>query len=264
MIFSELKSFLESKMKLSHIYQPLLIKNLLECDGISTIRQMAINFLLKDESQILYYEKVLKNMPIKVLVKHNVITKEGNLIKLKIGNLDLKQKAELIKICEEKLYSYIAKRGISIWDYKLLDECVVPDYSRDRTLKEYIEGCPFCESVKASEKFIDGSYSSAIYSRFPVTEDHILVIPKRHVEDFFELKKFEVDSVFELIKISRKKLLKVDNSITGFNIGINLGKDAGQTVSHCHIHIIPRRKGEHPDPRGGVRGVIPDKMKYGN
>ena len=129
-------------------------------------------------------------------------------------------------------------------------------------MKEYIEGCPFCEKAKASEKFIDLNLSYAIYDSFPVTEGHILVIPKRHVEDFFELEKFEADSVFELIKISRKKLLKADNSITGFNIGTNLGKDAGQTVSHCHIHLIPRRKGDHPDPEGGVRGVIPEKMKY--
>ena len=79
MSFEELREFLVSKMRLSHVYQPLLIKSLIEAGGATTIRQMAITFLTQDESQIIYYEKRLKEMPIRVLKKHGVITTENNL-----------------------------------------------------------------------------------------------------------------------------------------------------------------------------------------
>jgi len=132
MDFEILKEFLLSKMKLSHIYQPLLIKTLIEAGGSATIRQLAITFLTYDESQILYYEKRLKEMPIKVLKSHGVINKDGELVSLNIKKLTLEQKAVIKKICEEKIQEYIASRGLSIWDYRLLDDSPVPDSLRYR------------------------------------------------------------------------------------------------------------------------------------
>ena len=89
-----------------------------------------------------------------------------------------------------------------------------------------------------------------------------LFIPKRHVQSFFDLEKNEKEAIFELLELERETLMEKDNLITGFNIGINDGSDAGQTVMHCHVHLIPRRKGDMDDPRGGVRGVIPEKQSY--
>ena len=97
---------------------------------------------------------------------------------------------------------------------------------------------------------------------FPVTKQHTLIIPHRHVSNFFDLNANELDDLNKILKEQRKKLLKLDKNITAFNIGVNAGVDAGQSIMHCHIHLIPRRKGDIENPRGGVRGVIPSKQKY--
>ena len=107
MTFEELRDFLASKMKMSHIYQPLLIKTLIESGGVSTIRQLATAFLSNDESQIMFYEKRLKEMPIKVLTKHGIISRNGELVSLNIKKMSLEQKAEIKKLCEQKIQEYI-------------------------------------------------------------------------------------------------------------------------------------------------------------
>ena len=97
---------------------------------------------------------------------------------------------------------------------------------------------------------------------FPVTDLHTLIIPKRHAETYFDLSDVELDEMQGVLRRQREVILEQDEMVTGFNIGINSGEDAGQTVFHCHIHLIPRRKGDVPEPRGGVRGVIPGKQRY--
>ena len=99
MTFEELKTFLTKQMRMSHIYQPLLIKNLLESGGLATVRQLAVSFAAQDESQVRSYEKRLKEMPIRVLLSHDVIEKDGELVTLRIGKLSLQQRAELEQIC---------------------------------------------------------------------------------------------------------------------------------------------------------------------
>ena len=101
-----------------------------------------------------------------------------------------------------------------------------------------------------------------IRDKYPVTELHTLLIPFRHVESYFDLEKNEIDAFNELLLSHKKSLLGQDSSISGFNVGFNAGEDSGQTVMHCHIHLIPRRKGDMDNPEGGVRGVIPSKQKY--
>jgi diadenosine tetraphosphate (Ap4A) HIT family hydrolase len=108
----------------------------------------------------------------------------------------------------------------------------------------------------------DNDLAYAIRDGFPVTEGHTLVIPKRHVEDYFGLSKGEVLACNDLLQSLREDIRSSDTSVLGFNIGMNAGKVAGQTIFHCHIHLIPRRDGDVDDPRGGVRGVIPGKQKY--
>lgn len=124
-----------------------------------------------------------------------------------------------------------------------------------------IPTCIFC-GIEEERIIGENEFALLFPDGFPVTEGHSLIIPKRHVKDYFELTDEEISAVNELIFFQKKRLTEEDNTITGFNIGTNAGISAGQTVMHCHIHLIPRRDGDTPDPHGGVRGVIPDKMKY--
>ena len=136
MTFAELRDFVSSTMRMSHIYQPLLIRSLIDSGGISTIRQLATNFLASDESQIIYYEKRLKEMPIKVLSKHGIISREGELISLRVKKMTLEQKAEIKKLCEQKIQEFIVSRGLSTWDYRLLDDTLISDTLRYQVLRE--------------------------------------------------------------------------------------------------------------------------------
>ncbi len=121
--------------------------------------------------------------------------------------------------------------------------------------------CPFCNMAGESIVTTHGSVF-AIEDSTPVSPYHMLIIPFRHCKTYFEMKEDELRDARELIDQLRREILKKDPLVSGFNIGINCGEVAGQTVFHTHIHLIPRRKNDTPEPRGGVRGVIPDKMGY--
>ena len=121
--------------------------------------------------------------------------------------------------------------------------------------------CLFCKIP--SERIIDeNELAYVIEDGFPVTQSHSLVIPKRHTSSYFDLNKSELEACHQLLERTKSKILNDKNSVTGFNIGINIGKDAGQTIFHCHIHLIPRRTGDVKSPQGGVRGVIASKQSY--
>ena len=124
-----------------------------------------------------------------------------------------------------------------------------------------MEDCVFCNVEKGRIVYEDDLFF-VIRDGFPVSELHTLIIPKKHVASFFELGEPENTDLIRLLKSQRQTLQKYDSAITGFNVGVNDGVSAGQTVMHCHIHLIPRRDGDMGDPRGGVRGVFPDKQKY--
>ena len=121
--------------------------------------------------------------------------------------------------------------------------------------------CLFCNS-KISGIVHENDLAYASYDTYPVSEFHCLIIPKRHVIDYFELTDEELVACNDLIKVIKEEVLFKDKNVKAFNIGTNAGKIAGQSIMHCHIHLIPRRKGDVGDPRGGVRGVIPEKQKY--
>ena len=97
---------------------------------------------------------------------------------------------------------------------------------------------------------------------YPVTPLHSLVITKRHVVSYFQCSKEEHDEIPMILDTQKTELKILDDTITGFNIGMNIGEDAGQTIFHCHIHIIPRRHADTLNPRGGIRGVIPKMQNY--
>ena len=124
------------------------------------------------------------------------------------------------------------------------------------------EDCIFCNKTNCKVISTTNNFFVIRDTAYPVTKHHTLIITNRHVADFFKLTKEEMIELDKILKDQKKELKKIDEEISGFNVGVNIGKDAGQSIMHCHIHLIPRRKGDVEDPRGGVRGVIPEKQKY--
>ena len=140
----EFLDFLKKRMKPSHIYQPVMIKTLIDCGGSATVRQIAQAFLLQDESQIQYYEERVKEMPIRVLKKHGIVEREGDLVRLNVNPLTLTQKAEVRRICEDRLQSFIAERGLGIWDHRMIEDDPVADSLRYQVLQESGGRCALC------------------------------------------------------------------------------------------------------------------------
>lgn len=121
--------------------------------------------------------------------------------------------------------------------------------------------CPFC-SLNEENKIISGDLAFVVEDSSPVTKHHSLIIPKRHFSSFFEITNKELLEINKLIKARKKQIEEKDPTVEGFNVGINIGKAAGQSVFHLHVHLIPRRVGDLENPKGGVRGVIPEKQNY--
>lgn len=122
-------------------------------------------------------------------------------------------------------------------------------------------GCLFC-NVSEERIIAENELAFAIRDGFPVTELHSLIIPRRHVSDYFDLSKEELLACNDLLRIVKEEILARDTSVKGFNVGANSGLVAGQSIFHCHIHLIPRREGDVPNPKGGIRHVIPGKGVY--
>tara|TARA_Y100001970_G_scaffold203231_1_gene247382 strand:+ start:309 stop:710 length:402 start_codon:yes stop_codon:yes gene_type:complete len=128
-------------------------------------------------------------------------------------------------------------------------------------MKDPNDPCIFC-NVRKEDMIYENEYAFVSYDSYPVSKFHCLIIPKRHIRNYFDLDEKELNACNQLIKKIRSKIEKDDNLVKGFNIGTNAGIVAGQTIMHCHIHLIPRRKGDVENPQGGVRGVIPLKQHY--
>lgn len=325
MDYETLKEFITKKMRMQHIYQPVMIKILLENEGVASIRKIAEAFLEKDESQIEYYEQITRQMPGKVLQKHGIVDYADKAYILNVGDISNEQRTELITLCDKKIKEYEDERGKLIWKHRARDSREVPGSLRYQILSKAKFRCELC-GISAEEKALDvdhivpvnkggktvienlqalcytcnsqkrdlddtdfrpwkemydnhdtncpfckiqnnskdnNALSFAIEDKYPVTKFHTLVLPKRHIASFFELSSAEQKSCLLLLESVKEKIKKKDSSISGFNVGINDGQDAGQTVLHCHIHLIPRRKGDVSEPRGGIRHVIPGKGFYG-
>ena len=121
--------------------------------------------------------------------------------------------------------------------------------------------CPFCNLNPKIEVLCETATALAFLDGYPVSQGHTLIIPKRHVADHFELTLREQRALWLLVNRC-KTILSDRYHPDGFNVGINVGQAAGQSVFHVHIHLIPRYKGDVENPKGGVRGVIPKKQKY--
>ena len=120
--------------------------------------------------------------------------------------------------------------------------------------------CIFCQ-VPKDEIVAESDLCLAFYDRYPVSPGHMLIIPKRHVASYFELTEDEVNAMQTML-LEMKDVVQALYKPDGFNIGVNVGEAAGQSIFHVHMHLIPRYTGDVEYPRGGVRGVIPEKQNY--
>jgi ATP adenylyltransferase len=314
-------------MRMAHIYQPVMIKELLTHGGKASIRNIAAAFLARDASQLEYYEQITKDMPGKVLGKHGIVQRDGDEYCLSIdpSSLSPEERDELVRLCDEKVSAYVQKRGTAAYDHRraalgylsgslryevlkragfrcelcgisaddraievdhilprkhggkddltnlqaLCFKCNANKGARDdedlRVVREGINarqlGCIFCE-LPTDRIIASNALAFALRDSYPVTQLHTLVIPKRHAATFFDLFEPERRAINQLLDAVRVEIRKKDASVSGFNIGMNSGDAAGQTIGHAHVHLIPRRPGDVQDPRGGVRGVIPGKAVY--
>ena len=326
----DLEEYINKRMQMSHIYQPVMLKVLLENSGEASVAQIASALLTYDQSQVEYYGKRTKQMVGKVLTKNGVVEpiRSGRATKgyrLNSEALTEAQRASLIAECDKSISDYLDKRGDRIWQHRASESGYVSGSTRYNVLKRakyrcelcgvhetqvalhvdhiiprskgglddlsnFQALCQTCNTNKRAEDDTDfrgilDSYSDrdadcvfcnncagriiaenelcfAIRDGFPVTDLHTLIIPKRHVADYFDLYQPELNAIHDLLSRQRQSIMHEDKSVTGFNVGINAGKSAGQTVFHVHIHLIPRRIGDVEEPRGGIRGIIPRKQSY--
>jgi ATP adenylyltransferase len=326
MHYEQLREFIAVRMRMSHVYQPVMIRTLLESDGRTNIEVIAHALLAEDRSQIEYYEAIVRNMVGRVLRQHKVVDREGSDYVLPdFDGLTAEQLGELRSLCQSKLADYIERRGEAIWQHRgrglseisgtvryevlkaarfrcelcgvsaeeraLQVDHIIPRnhggtddisnfqalcYScnamkRDtddadlRAVRASYEtrdtSCPFC-SLVGREVVLENPLAFVIRDGFPVSKDHLLVIPRRHVADYFNLGTAESRACDRLVRRARQLVSQWDDTIAGVNVGINSGEAAGQTIMHCHIHLIPRRRGDVANPRGGVRAVIPGRPDY--
>jgi diadenosine tetraphosphate (Ap4A) HIT family hydrolase len=123
-----------------------------------------------------------------------------------------------------------------------------------------LPGCPFCDAT-AEEIVIQNEFWFALWDKYPVSPGHLLLIPFRHIANYFDTTLQEQQALLQILD-DAKRFLDEQYQPDGYNIGINVGKAAGQTVMHLHVHVIPRYHGDIGRPEGGVRGVIPSKQQY--
>lgn len=328
--FERLARYIKTDMRMSHVYQPVMLEVLLRNGGAASTEDIAKALLSHDRSQIEYYELRTKMMVGKVLSQNGVVepVKEGRRIvgyRLTTTDLSETEVATLVELCQHRLTDYLDSHGGGPWGHRSIAGGYVPGSVRYDVLKRAKRRCELCGaheeqaalhvdhivprakggsdalsnfqalcvtcntnkrdrddtdfrgvlasydvrepeclfcSLEESRIIAENELCYAIRDKYPVTPMHTLVIPRRHVADYFDLYQPELNAINALLQDQRANILTDDPLVTGFNVGINSGVDAGQTVFHVHVHLIPRRQGDAPDPRGGVRGVIPKNRAY--
>lgn len=325
--FEELNSFLSSKMRMSQVYQPVMLKLLIANPSGVERRAIAESFLAYDEPQKDYYEEIVKRWPWKTLSKHGLVERQGDqyLLAAHLTDLSDSERERLIQTADAKITEFLASRKVDPFDHRRKNTAAIPGSLRydvlarargrceacgissterrldvdhivprnkggpneienfqalcfvcnsqkrdrdDTAFRDWVDGdgsteteCPFCNPAR--EQVVDELGTvRVLLDLYPVTEGHHLIIPRRHVENWFDLSPGEQNAITAVAQRLQRELKQGDKSIEGFNIGVNSGTVAGQTIPHAHMHLIPRRKGDTVDPTGGVRGVIPSKQRY--
>jgi 5-methylcytosine-specific restriction endonuclease McrA len=295
MTFDALLEFVTNGMRMSHVYQPVMIRTLLESGGSCSVDRITKALLLHDRGQIEYYTQITHYMVGRVLRNRGVVERDGKSYRL-IGAAEWskEQRAELRAVCDRRLAEYIDKRGDQIWQHRRKSAGYITGTLRYEVLKEakfrctlcgvsadvralevdhivprkrggvddrpnlqalcyqcnamkrdtdstdfrlvrdsYSQrdpGCPFCKVPKA-RIVSTNELAYAIRDLCPVTPHHHLVIPKRHVDSYFDLVPGELNAINLLVKEVRKKVLKRDESVAGFNVGVNGGISAGHPLN---------------------------------
>lgn len=325
--FDQLYDFLNSQMRMSHIYQPVMLIHLLQNGGRACTSDIAKALLVRDPTQVSYYEEITKRMPGRVLTQNRGITeRERDTYYLKDFNeLSSKEVNQLIDRCQSRLDQFLdakrdpwqhrrkssgyisgtlryevfkrAKRrcelcGIHDYQKALEVDHIVPrnlggadDISNlqalcyscnamkrdtdDSDFRGVIDsyghrkaGCEFCYPIPEPVLAMDElSYSKSAPS--PISKGHTLIVPKRHVEDYFDMYQPELNAIQRNLEDGRKRLQESDASIAGFNIGFDSRPDSGESASHFHLHMIPRRSGDSSFLRGSLTGVAPHGQRIG-
>lgn len=325
--YQRLSDYIARRMRMSHVYQPLMLMELLGRRSPAPATDVARRILGEDVTQIDYYTQRVKRMVGKVLTSNGITAyANGAYTLIGSGELSDSERDELQQLCRQRLDTFRAQRGEEVFahrsrnrtpingsiKYRVLTrargrcECcgahehqcalevdhIVPknhggsdDISNlqalcfrcnagkrdtDNTDFRSIQAsygyrqknCIFCELEGSNRVLLANELAICIADAYPVTEGHSLVIPRRHIIDGLGLHQPEWNAVVDLLQQRREQLSTTDDSISGWNVGLNSGESAGQTVFHAHWHLIPRRDGDHGRPRGGVRSVIPDKQSY--
>jgi diadenosine tetraphosphate (Ap4A) HIT family hydrolase len=282
--FARLRDFLDRQMRMSHIYQPVMIEVLLTRGGTADIRDIAAAILAHDESQIDYYEEIVKRMPGKVLSSHGIVERQADTYRLTadIAELTEAEHADLLGLCREAVAKFKAARGVAIWEHRAPGLRLIPGKIRYETLKraafrcelcgvsaderaldvDHIlpqsaggtddsenlqtlcwlcntnkgagddadlrgigdsyamrdDGCPFC-TVPAAKVVFENPLAFLISDRFPVTEGHLLAIPRRHVADYFDLHQPERNAIQRLLDEGRTRIRAEHPDVSGFNVG---------------------------------------------
>ena len=323
--FIDLERFLSQEMKMTHVYQPTVVRELLRKSGAATLDEIARALLLEDQAQLDYYRHIFKRWPLSTLKARGIVCKEtASFILNNASELTADETFTLIQLCTSKIDTFL-QSGRDPWDHRRKSSGYISGSLRFTVLKraqyrcelcgasaseaalhlDHIiprskggmddesnlqalcqncnsmkrdqddtdfrgmstkyetrqAGCPFC-SLPEDRTVDEDRLTVAIRDSFPVTEGHTLIIPQRHFQSGGDITQSELNSVWRMQAVQRQQLKALYPDITGFNFGLNDGTSAGQTIPHCHFHLIPRRDNDTANPRGGVRGVIPDKQAY--
>ena len=302
-LFQQLGYFIANEMRMSHIYQPVMLREILRRNGAATVNEIARALLAEDRSQVEYYEQITKNMVGRVLTKSRGITeKDSETYRVKdFPELSEKEVNELIALCDAKIADYLDKRS-DPWSHRRKSAGYIPGTQRYEVLKRARFRCELCgvsadhkaieidhivprnkggsddtsnlqalcyscnatkrdrdntdfRDIAASYKMREGDcvfcvidarrvvaeneLTFAIRDCYPVSDEYTLVIPKRHVADFFDLYQPEINAVHALMLKMKNEISRTDVAVTGFNVGVNVGQAAGQSIFHVHVHLLP-------------------------
>ena len=319
--FDRISDFLHNEMSMSHIYQPVMLMELLKSDGKADTIDIAKSFLVRDPTQVQYYSEITKRMPGRVLTQNRKITQKDKDEYSLIGfeKLSKDEISQLIDVCNQKVTEFLDAKTKDPWFHRRLASRDIPgslkfqvlskakgrcelcgvskdvralevdhiiprskggtndisnlqalcylcnNSKRDRdetdfrgmlcAYKNRAEGCLLCDpAANVIESENELAYS--MLDPNPVTKYHSIIVPKRHVKDYFDLFQPELNAVNQILLQRNNDIQEADDTITGFNVGFDSGESAGQTCSHCCLHLVPRRKGDSSTDGGGIRNVI--------
>jgi diadenosine tetraphosphate (Ap4A) HIT family hydrolase len=265
MTYDELLDFLKNRMRLSHVYQPLLVLCLVRAGGRATLRQLAVSFLVGDDSIVDYYVERIRQMPVPVLAGHGVVQREGDVVSLTTGPLTREQTRRIEGVCRERLESFLRRRGLDLEavpeilrqqalgavnrsgsSHPTLDSTgpgtFGPYPSPDRTEAEAfgpgraVAGCPLCSPEVKALAVAKNRLAYAV--RHPRARDpgHVIVVPHRHTPDFFEMTAGERRDAEDLLLYLRDRIRNASSRVVAFDVITS----SNPKTAHAHIHLIPR------------------------